>query len=1213
KLVIGLGNGENSIIEVCDAENAWRLEVKDTWILSGKAEDIVLTNAEIRPQQRNMDEEEENMVGFFSDVPQDGKLSIIIDKNWITGSKAFVNARIHGQEIGSDTRTTITTYLEENPLNCANIFADLIRTAIESHSTHPLMIETEVTPIETGAKITISMQNGTPIENGNISIIIKEKSPFYFNGFAQEQFNGASELEIKDNNLMVTSLEKEREYGLTTYWGESEGNTITFGAEFNAEELPVGAYRNWSNNGTVEGIANQPLNTLGVKVVEKDGEKGLELSHGFQANTNNVKVEVFKDGEEQASLVNDNGGVSPIFFCWWCNFRCDIKEFIVEDAIAKTGKKQLTTTFELPEVMTFELEDGTVVEGDEIRFIGQTNAYVTAVTHSEIVAQGVPQFEVMAQKARKWGNLHSGGENTVLDIQENELHATIDGDVAIPAEYNVKIQLDKLKAFQVNLAPIGYEPNDPFKSLDFVAKATINGEADKKVGRVELLADGNGGFGIRVEDSDLDVNNLRANLFLEDEEVQSISIPWNGDGAGGCLPKILPHLIGVSTTQLSEVNTPTPENPFFVLGFENATDVVLPNGNTVQADLILIALETNDKVKKLSKFDIGVVNLTDFAIINEQGFEEEECTYAVQNRTTSCDTESFTICIDAVEPIEGGIGIDLLPISHPEGMVATDVIYGDVLLNAVGGDGSMVGNIMNNAVAGQTSISLFFNNSAPVEARFEGAGNLICIEYEFADDYNGQWTIGDVGVDIVETRANEDLSVTEVLEQCAESGTLTVSQIAGYEGQFLVNNDVNKLLGASVQFNSCHEEELALGSTDGTGHYELEFEPTAPDANMTGEIGNPQSDACMSYHIGNVGLQDYGVTNLDAKRIGQAIVGAIVLDTLAYLAGDVDRNGRLTGGDASIVNLRSIGTLFHYPLKEEKDTSDFLFYRQETLEAIDWSTVNAFNIPVLSQCEDFSGMEPDSCQNVNTDVIAILKGDVTQNYDPMTMILGKKSQGLAEVLKINLDGLITGNKPNEFKIPVEYTADWEIEAIDFNLKYNIQKLAAVGVEATDVGKAFGLSPALGEPQEGHIYIGAYANNMITPTTEPLFYLVFETQSNTFEPTDFNDIKVYLDEILHEGTVSENVVTDINPHILANFSLNLYPNPASKNVVIRHTALETTAEITFYNILGEKVKSIPVASQDTQHNIDLGEFPKGIYLTKLSHNGFNIATDKLIVE
>lgn len=88
-----------------------------------------------------------------------------------------------------------------------------------------------------------------------------------------------------------------------------------------------------------------------------------------------------------------------------------------------------------------------------------------------------------------------------------------------------------------------------------------------------------------------------------------------------------------------------------------------------------------------------------------------------------------------------------------------------------------------------------------------------------------------------------------------------------------------------------------------------------------------------------------------------------------------------------------------------------------------------------------------------------------------------------------------------------------------------------------------------------------------------------------------------------------------PATLGSFSA--YPNPATSSVTFQYTlanrSASDAANIVITNLIGNKVRVIPVAGNSGKKTVDLSNMVAGIYFYSMEINGKPVSTKKLIVK
>lgn len=91
-------------------------------------------------------------------------------------------------------------------------------------------------------------------------------------------------------------------------------------------------------------------------------------------------------------------------------------------------------------------------------------------------------------------------------------------------------------------------------------------------------------------------------------------------------------------------------------------------------------------------------------------------------------------------------------------------------------------------------------------------------------------------------------------------------------------------------------------------------------------------------------------------------------------------------------------------------------------------------------------------------------------------------------------------------------------------------------------------------------------------------------------------------IIVSPAISTEIVINNNSNILS-----YYPNPFSDKITIESPIAEN---ISFYNISGQKIKSVDVKKGETKIDINVVDFSTGVYFVKV-YDGKNITTKEII--
>lgn len=1028
--------------------------------------------------------------------------------------------------------------------------------------------------------------------HGSVTINAQEEGVI-FNGLIHNA-EGEAKVSINpQNELNITHLSTEGIDNVVIPANNAEFVEIT-PKGFNPEKLPYGTKESFTVKGEVKGKENQDLYTLSL-TAEGEKSKYLLEPNVQDGKANNVLIQVYNEGQMiKEANVNSIYILDPI--------NCE-----------RVWLGRSSANIEFPEPMAMSL-DGNDIIGTFVLICITVNVeihnYSIANINSVLITgQMLDSVTIMKETVGKLGLAHQGLGTAVFDLEKDKLHITNigssgedggrtflkfeEGDEKLKVTITIKIEWGI--NFESTDIPIG-----AYQKTESIAEMP-NGE--NQIVSTSFVTKTERGLLLQEDLSALNPKSVTLNLYRNGEILQTIP---NYTGKG----------IEIDTLVLRPSGTYTYDKKgrmrSCVTSIERPIDIeVLGFGKLPQVDKIeMIPHGTEVSINKLKEVvtkgaDIPKITIEDIAMTNS-------CPYLVRQNEINCTDETFLVCLDATEELNGVSGLDIT-LTHDANFQATgDIFYGSVINNSIGGNTNWMGNFVNNQQEGSTTAALYFTSNAPNTASLNGTGDLVCFEFNVNEDVDEETFA-------ISASVEESYSDGSYVENCVTSGTFIVDLIAAHGVRVSIwGNSENPLLNdptnSSTQIvgvgEDCNTQSTNIGVLDENGYFVVET------TNGGLRINRLRNDCVQLFP---------NVEAFDIFRILQisSLSSDFIPNIHQLLAADVDGNGRANAGDATEASKNSLGLNCQYVLgAEETNPSDWWFLEETMMEGEEWQIdanypadsdggADRNNIPTVSQCLKLNQTASNMCEVNMTNIVAILKGDLDAPNNKKSTF--KQGQGSCKLV-VDMDR--ARQEKNNYHLPVylESTECETINAFSFQISINMDKLIFEGIYTLE--NNFTILD-YNYTSEGVLTVVAVPQSSFSDGDSPMIELVLSTSAANICEDDFYDLEAYLNGSLSEMRVvidnSSNCFTDIEDSILSNFNFNVYPNPASQHIVLEFPTLLSDANVGIYNILGDKLKDIEISEHSNQERISIADLPKGIYLIQFSQGGQVLSHKKLIVK
>ncbi|OJJ21670.1 hypothetical protein BKI52_14275 [marine bacterium AO1-C] len=692
------------------------------------------------------------------------------------------------------------------------------------------------------------------------------------------------------------------------------------------------------------------------------------------------------------------------------------------------------------------------------------------------------------------------------------------------------------------------------------------------------------------------------------------------------------------TTQTLDATIPIPTPPAVII-YKWYKDGVLIPGATSST----LTVNEAGTYKVVICFDAqGTCSVEDEVIVTTP------CNYKLSESSVICGGEEFCVWLEAKNNVPGGIiGMDYCLSYDPTIMEPTGQAELGSVVQSSGNHGQFYLNHQGNP--GQVYASIYYNSSAPAGTYFTGQGQVICIRFRLKAGVSPQ----EVTLNACQVR--ETYALTEV-EECADPGKLTITDGAGltkarliYWNQsngvqplaYDVNNPGNHLV-TNIQGvdDNCTNPSAQIINPDTQGYF-LFTNTNGTKLKITrdieGDYNNPATNVSGADIMSVINGMDCYYAGLITTFATQDGANPWSPNAYQMLAADVNMNDVVAASDITLIQKRTIMQIQEYPQVWNYDYAsnltnpvpqnpvnisyDWRFVNQATLSNSDFQI--APNYPVYVGGSNNGGFWRDDVPNLDNcqplqvgsacDVLSnnvyygIMLGDVDgswttgANANLRTTAQGEISIDLLNAQKIDA---------NTYKIPVKYSFNKTVHAIDFSFNYNSANIQINDAIRTLNGEEAKLNMAWNDYQNQKFLLTSYTMQGIN-SSEAVYYI--EVNTNNLNASDFTDLKGFI----NGKSSNVNVITNSISNTLAagnQVQINTYPNPASETLTVTHNINTQQAfNATLISIHGIKVNTSSKKDESGRIVMDVSQLASGVYIVQMRDTqGKLIASKKVLI-
>jgi len=482
-------------------------------------------------------------------------------------------------------------------------------------------------------------------------------------------------------------------------------------------------------------------------------------------------------------------------------------------------------------------------------------------------------------------------------------------------------------------------------------------------------------------------------------------------------------------------------------------------------------------------------------------------------------------------------------------------------------------------------------------ARFNGLGQLVSVQFVKTGDFKS----------VDEAKFKIDL-----LEESYETSMKSEVVSAG-------------------TFTTYHETNFV-----GALQYWSDYSPIGYDAgknlitNITGKLGStavqPNSKGIFNYDITNGGKiaisRDIANTTdvIDVINAADALLtqkvavkdASFIPSVYQIIAMDVNRDGSISSGDVSQINLRTVKSIGQFSQKGNPSVAkDWLFVDQDSITSGKTYSISKTypendkkgysnrNVPQPADSLNLNITSTTECQEFDNKTFkGILLGDANGSYKDQKPSSTLKADGATvtetPVAKgsVTFDMSLATTKDNVIDVPVYISSDVDVTALDFALNFNESNLKFEKVtNYSDNSASTSASEAYYNTDDKTLRSTAF-NFTPMSTSGAVASVRFSFTGDKVLSSDITSTKAYLN-----GELVKSEVTNVNGGVSNNNAtqvVDVYPNP-TKGIVTLTASQSASVEI--IDILGRIVGSIPNINASESIQYDITSLKEGVYTFK----------------
>lgn len=728
--------------------------------------------------------------------------------------------------------------------------------------------------------------------------------------------------------------------------------------------------------------------------------------------------------------------------------------------------------------------------------------------------------------------------------------------------------------FFVGGVSIGVDNSEPY-SVDWTP-ATVGSKS------ITAVATDNEGASTTSAAVSVSVSAPAANI----KPTVSISTPSNGTSVN------IPATVNIVATA-ADADGSVANVEFFVNGTSIGSDASAPysiDWTAIEgtADITAVATDNKGATTTSGKITITV-------------FDPAGAPYQIISGKAACAASDFIYMPvkRVVDSLKNVIGFDLVMTFDKSKVTPTGIIK----VNSDLVSDSLFTSYAVNVKDTSLNISLFLNASAPAGTTFNALGQVLCVEFVKTAAF-----------------AANDTAVFTIPSIVESYNTSTVTKMVK-TGNFVTYKDTN-FVGALKYWSD--NSPIAYDAANPSEHLITNI------AGAKGAAIQPDVNGMFNFNINNGAKiaisRDIDATTdvmpvingYDALLTQKVLVedAAFIPNIYQILAMDVNMDGKISAGDVSQINQRTVLTLPEFNQKWNAGTSkaskDWLFVDEKTvIEDLSYRISNKYpaddlkgfsknRVPSVVDSLDLGIDATGSCPVFEGKTFkAILIGDANGSFKNLTKAntsnySSLKSDLISENSISSTNGMVTfdlskATASNGYiDIPVYFSSNSDVHSLDFAINYN-SNLTFNKIVTTSAGLK-----SLAYFNENDQTL-RFTSDDFTPLSEnaPVVIVRFAMNNDKILASDVSKTKAYLN-----GEESQSAVTEVTGGVWNNNTtqvVDVYPNPTR---TILNVKVSQNATVQMFDMTGKLVIEIPALNANDVQQINIENLPDGVYTMKV---------------